>query len=65
MYKCIKNKFKYYQLHLGSKQCIISLPFFGAKIVWPTKKGIYTSNKFTDKNQIKPMIKSSAEVGIM
>ena len=34
------------------------------KIVWPTKKGIHTSNKSTDKNQINPMIKSSADVGI-
>ena len=39
--------------------------YCGQNIVWPTKKGIHTSNKFTDKNQIKPMIKSSAEVGII
>ena len=43
----------------------ITTIYWSDKIVWPTKKGIHTSNKFTDKNQIKLMIKSSAKVDIM
>ena len=39
--------------------------YWSDKLYGPPKKGIHTSNKLTDKNQIKPMIKSSAEVGVM
>ena len=40
MYKCIENKFKYYQSHLGSKQCIISLPFIVAKKLYGPPKRV-------------------------
>ena len=40
MYKCIENKFKYYQWHLGSKQCIISLPFIVAKQLYGPPKRV-------------------------
>ena len=38
--------------------------YWSEKLYGP-QKGIHTSNNFSDKNQIKPLIKSSAEVGIM
>ena len=40
MYKCIENKFKYYQWHLGSKQSIISPLFIGAKNCMVNKKRV-------------------------
>ena len=39
--------------------------YFGEKFNGPPKKGIHTSNNFTDKNKFKPMIKGIAEVGII
>ena len=39
--------------------------YWGEKFYGPPKKGIHTSNNFTDKNQFKPMIKNIAEVGII
>ena len=39
--------------------------YWGEKIYGPLKKGILISNKFTDENQFKPMIKSIAKVGII
>ena len=39
--------------------------YWGETIYDQLKKGIHTSNKFTDKNQFKPMIKSIAKVGII
>ena len=33
--------------------------YWSEKLYGPPKKVIHTSNKFTDKNQIKPMIKSN------
>ena len=40
MYKCIEKKFKYYQRHLGSKQCIMYLPLIGAKNVMAHQKRV-------------------------
>ena len=37
----------------------------GEKFYDPSKKGIHTSNNFTDENQFNPMIKSIAEVDII
>ena len=39
--------------------------YWGEKVYGPPKKGIHTSNNFTDKTKFKPMIKSIAEVGII
>ena len=39
--------------------------YWGEKCYGPPKKGIHTSNNFSDKNQFKQMIKSIAEVGVI
>ena len=44
---------------------IVTTFYWGEKYYGPPKKGIHTSNNFTDKNQFKPMIKYIAEVGIL
>ena len=44
---------------------VTTIKNWGEKCYGPSKKGIHTSNNFTDKNQFKPMIKSIAEVGII